>query len=145
VMGLDDPTKKMSKSTAGAGHAIALLDPPEIIRKKIMRAVTDAQPGVNIEDPGDGVANLLGIFQAFSEWPGDKVKQHFAGMRYGDFKKQVAEMVVSHLEPFQQRYREITSDSAYLSQVLKDGAERVTPWAAGTVLTARERMGLYVG
>ncbi len=145
VMGLDDPTKKMSKSTAGAGHAIALLDPPDAIRKKIMRAVTDAQPGVNIEDPGDGVANLLGIFQAFSEWPDDKVKQHFAGMRYGDLKKQVVEMVVSHLEPFQQRYREITSDPGYLAQVLNEGAGRVTPWAAGTVRVARERMGLYVG
>ena len=145
VMGLDDPTKKMSKSTAGAGHAIGLLDPPDAIRKKIMRAVTDAQPGVNVEAPGDGVGNLLGIFQAFSEWPEDKVKQHFAGMRYGDFKKQVAEMVVSHLEPFQQRYREITADPAYLAGILNEGAARVRPWAAGTVRVARERMGLYVG
>ena len=145
VMGLDDPTRKMSKSTQGSGHAIALLDPPDVIRKKIMRAVTDTQPGVNIEAPGDGVANLLSIFQAFSEWPDDKVKQHFAGMRYGDFKKQVAEMVVSHLEPFQQRYREITSDPAYLAGVLADGAARVTPVAAETVRTTRERMGLYVG
>lgn len=145
VMGLDDPTKKMSKSTQGSGHAIALLDPPDVIRKKIMRAVTDTQPGVNIEAPGDGVANLLSIFQAFSEWPDEKVKEHFAGMRYGDFKKQVAEMVVSHLEPFQARYREITSDPAYLAGVLADGAARVTPVAAETVRTTRERMGLYVG
>lgn len=145
VMGLDDPTKKMSKSTAGSGHAIALLDPPEVIRKKLMRAVTDAQPGVNIEAPGDGVANLLSIFQAFSEWPDDRVKQHFAGMRYGDLKKQVAEMVISHLEPFQQRYREITADPAYLASVLGEGAARVTPIAEGTVRTTRERMGLYVG
>lgn len=145
VMGLDDPTKKMSKSTQGSGHAIALLDPPDVIRKKIMRAVTDTQPGVNIEAPGDGVANLLSIFQAFSEWPDEKVKEHFAGMRYGDFKKQVAEMVVSHLEPFQARYREITSDPAYLAGILADGAARVTPVAAETVRTTRERMGLYVG
>jgi tryptophanyl-tRNA synthetase len=144
VMGLDDPTKKMSKSTAGAGHAIALLDPPDAIRKKIMRAVTDAQPGVNIEAPGDGVANLLGIFQAFSEWPDDKVKQHFAGMRYGDFKKQVAEMVVSHLEPFQQRYREITSDPSYLSGILNEGAAQVRPWATETVRIAQERMGIRI-
>ena len=75
-------TKKMSKSTASVDHAIALLDPPDASSKKIMRAVTDAQPGVNVEDPADGVANLLGIFQVFSEWPDDKVKRHFAGMRY---------------------------------------------------------------
>ena len=73
-----------------------------------------------------------------SEWPEDKVNRHFAGMRYGDFKQQVAEMVVSHLEPFQQRYREITTDPGYLAKILEDGA-------AGTVRTARERMGLCVG
>ena len=145
VMGLDDPTKKMSKSTTSAGHAIALLDPPDAIRKKIMRAVTDAQPGVNFDAPGDGVANLLGIFQAFSEWTDDQMRTHFAGMRYGDFKKQVAEMVVSHLEPFQQRYREITADPAYLAGILAGGAAHVTPWAEETVKTARERMGLFVG
>jgi tryptophanyl-tRNA synthetase len=144
VMGLDDPTKKMSKSTAGNNHAIALLDPPDAIRKKIMRAVTDTQPGVNFDAPGDGVANLLGIFQALSEWPDDKMKSHFAGMRYGDFKKQVAEMVVSHLEPFQQRYRDITADPAYLQRILNEGADRVRPWAGGTVRAARERMGLHV-
>lgn len=145
VMGLDDPTKKMSKSTAGASHAIALLDPPDQIRKKIMRAVTDTQPGVNFEAPGDGVANLLGIFQAFGEWTDEQMKQHFAGMRYGDFKKQVADMVISHLEPFQNRYREITGDPGYLAGILNDGAAQVRPWAADTVRTARERMGLFVG
>ncbi|MBM3796397.1 MAG: tryptophan--tRNA ligase [Acidobacteria bacterium] len=145
VMGLDDPTKKMSKSTTSAGHAIALLDPPDAIRKKIMRAVTDAQSGVNFDAPGDGVANLLGIFQAFSEWTDEQMRNHFVGMRYGDFKKQVAEMVVSHLEPFQQRYREITADPAYLAGILAGGATHVTTWAEETVKTARARMGLFVG
>ena len=99
IMGLDEPEKKMSKSATGSGHAISLLDPPSVIRKKIMRATTDSQPAVNFEAPGAGVANLLSIFQAFTEWPNDKLRDHFNGMRYGDLKKQVAEAVIGHLEP----------------------------------------------
>jgi tryptophanyl-tRNA synthetase len=145
VMGLDDPTKKMSKSAQGSGHSIALLDPPDVAKKKIMRAVTDAQPGVNFAAPGDGIANLLSIFQAFSEWPDDKMRAHFEGKRYGDFKKEVAEMVISHLEPFQARYREITGDAGHLDRLLAAGAERANAIANRTVRTVKERMGLYVG
>ena len=144
IMGLDDPTAKMSKSAAGAGHAVALLDPPERIKKTIMRATTDSGSGVNFETMGPGVANLLNIFQGFSEWSNDQMHTHFTGMRYGDLKKQVAEMVVSKLEPLQARYREITSDPGYLDGVLRAGAEAVTPVANSTVRLVKERMGLYV-
>src|SRR6202166_1304423 len=114
VMGLDDPTIKMSKSAPGAGHLVALLDPPATIRKKILRATTDSNPAVDFETAGPGVVNLLGIYQASSGWDEAQMRAHFTGMRYGDLKKQVAEMVVAHLEPFQQRYREIVSDPAYI-------------------------------
>src|SRR5579862_3050793 len=96
VMGLDDPTTKMSKSAQGSGHAVALLDPPERIRKTIMRATTDSKPAVDFTALGAGVENLLAIFQGFSGWTNEQMRAHFAGMRYGDLKKQVAEMVVSH-------------------------------------------------
>src|SRR6202161_4236502 len=72
IMGLDDPTTKMSKSAQGSGHAVALLDPPERIRKTIMRATTDSNPAVDFETMGPGVENLLSIFQAFAEWDGDR-------------------------------------------------------------------------
>ena len=143
IMGLDDPAVKMSKSAAGAGHAVALLDPPETIRKKLLRATTDSNPGVDFEALGAGVANLLGIYQAFSGWDNNQMRAHFSGMRYGDLKKQTAEMVVSHLEPFQQRYREIVSDPEYVKGVLRAGAERVTPIANSTVGMVKRRMGLY--
>jgi tryptophanyl-tRNA synthetase len=143
VMGLDDPTVKMSKSAPGSGHAVALLDPPEKIRKTIMRATTDSNPAVDFASLGPGVQNLLSIFQAFSGWTGDRIRAHFAGMRYGDLKKQVAEMVISHLEPFQQRYREITSDPGHVARVLREGAERVAPIANSTVDLVKSRMGLY--
>jgi tryptophanyl-tRNA synthetase len=144
VMGLDDPEQKMSKSATGAGHAVALLDPPEKIRKTIMRATTDSNPAVDFESMGAGVANLLSIYQGFSGDSDESIKQQFAAMRYGDLKKRVAEMTIAHLEPFQQRYREITSEPGYLEGVLRDGAGRVAPIANDTVHTVKQRMGLYV-
>jgi tryptophanyl-tRNA synthetase len=143
VMGLDDPTQKMSKSATGLNHAVALLDAPAKIRKTIMRATTDSSPAVDFETAGPGVLNLLSIYQAFSGEPDDAMQARFTGMRYGDLKKQVAEMAIAHLEPFQQRYREITADPAYLAAILRDGAERVAPIANSTVRTVKQRMGLY--
>jgi len=143
IMGLDDPAVKMSKSAAGAGHAVALLDPPDRARKAIMRATTDSNPAVDFENLGAGVENLLNIFQAFGGWSDERMRAHFEGMRYGELKKQVAEMVIEHLEPFQKRYREITSEPGYVAGVLRRGAERVRPIADSTVELAKNRMGLY--
>jgi tryptophanyl-tRNA synthetase len=143
IMGLDEPDKKMSKSAAGAGHAIALLDPPEVAKKKIMRATTDSKPAVDFEDMGPGVRNLITIFQAFSGWSDEQVRSHFQGLRYGDLKKQVAEMVVTSLAPIQQRYREITADPAYLDGIIEESAARVRPLADSTVELVKRRMGVY--
>ncbi len=143
VMGFDDPTAKMSKSAAGSGHAVALLDPPDRIRKTIMRATTDSNPAVDFETMGPGVQNLLTVYQAFAEWSNDQMQAHFAGMRYGDLKKQVAEMVVSKLEPIQQRYQEIVAEPGYLDGIIRQGAEAVTPIANSTVELVKLRMGIY--
>jgi tryptophanyl-tRNA synthetase len=143
IMGLDDPAQKMSKSEIAANHAVALLDPPDKIRKTIMRATTDSNPAVDCETAGPGILNLLAIYQAFSGAGDDDMNQRFNGMRYGDLKKQVADMVISHLEPFQQRYRQIVSDTGYLDGVLREGTERVAPIANATVKLVKERMGLY--
>lgn len=144
IMGLDDPTAKMSKSATGSGHAVALLDSPDRIRKTIMRATTDSNPAVDFESMGPGVANLLNIHQAFSALSDEEMRARFTGMRYGDLKKQVAEMVVEKLEPIQRRYREIVSEPGYLDSVLTEGAEAVTPIANSTVELVKERMGIYV-
>ena len=144
IMGLDDPEKKMSKSAVGSGHAVSLLDPPEVIRKKILRATTDSSPAVDFETAGAGVRNLLAIFQAFTECSDDAVKTQFSGMRYGDLKKTVAEAVIAALEPIQKRYREITAETGYIARVLEDGAEKVRPIANDTVQKVKRAMGLYV-
>jgi tryptophanyl-tRNA synthetase len=145
VMGLDDPEKKMSKSATGSGHAIGLLDPPDQIRKKIMRATTDSQPQVDFANLGAGVRNLIEISQAFMGWKNDQSQAEFNGLRYGDLKKKVAEIVASKIEPIQARYGEIMSEPGYLDGVLKQGTERVQPIAQSTVRLVKERMGLYTG
>ena len=141
IMGLDDPTQKMSKSISGSGHAIALLDDPKLIQKKIARATTDSQPAINPDNIGPGIANLLTIGQACDP---AITRDSVSGMRYGDFKKRVAEAVISRLEPIQQRYREVTSDRAYIESVLEEGKNRVLPIAEDTVQKAKRAMGLYV-
>lgn len=143
IMGLDDPEKKMSKSATGAGHSIGLLDEPSMIRKKIMRATTDSNPHVDFDTMGPGVANLLTIYQAFTDVSDAEMRSKFAGMRYGDLKKTVAEAVAASLEPFQKRYREIAADPAYLDNILAEGAARVSPIANSTVELVKSRMGLY--
>jgi tryptophanyl-tRNA synthetase len=140
IMGLDDPTQKMSKSVAGSGHAIALLDDPKTIQKKIARATTDSQPAVDPESMGPGIANLLTIAQACNA---SVTRQSVAGMRYGDFKKRVAEIVIAQLAPLQERYREVTADPAYIEAVLSEGRARVLPIAEDTVQKTKRAMGLY--
>jgi tryptophanyl-tRNA synthetase len=141
VMGLDDPEKKMSKSEPGAGHAIGLLDDPAAIRKKIMRATTDSKPGVDFDDPGAGVRNLLAIYQAFTESTNEEMRARFSGMRYGDLKKTVAEAVVAGLEPIQQRYREITPEE--ITQALSLGSANATAIAQSTLQKVKRAMGLF--
>ena len=141
IMGLDDPEKKMSKSEPGSGHSIALLDSPELIRKKIMRATTDSKPGVDFEDQGAGVRNLLAIYQAFTEATNDQMRERFSGMRYGDFKKQVAEAVVAGLEPIQKRYREITPEQ--ITEALNLGSANAARVAQETVQKVKRAMGLF--
>jgi tryptophanyl-tRNA synthetase len=141
IMGLDDPTVKMSKSATGANHAIALLDPPEVIRKKIARATTDSQPAVDPENMGAGVANLFTIANACDP---AVTRSAVAGMRYGDFKKRVAEAVVARLDPIQKKYREITAERGYIDAVLQRGLETVLPIAQDTIRTTKCAMGLYV-
>jgi tryptophanyl-tRNA synthetase len=143
IMGLDDPETKMSKSSSSPGHAIALLDPPDVIRKKIMRATTDSKPAVNFDDLGAGVRNLLNIFQAFSDWSDEQMRAHFEGLGYGETKKRVAEMVIASLEPIQRRYREVSAEAGYIDRVLRESAERVSPIANATIELVKQRMGLY--
>ncbi len=141
IMGLDDPTQKMSKSAPGSGHAIALLDEPKVIQKKIARATTDSKPAVDPENMGAGIANLLTMAQACDP---AITCENAAGMRYGDFKKLVSEAVIARLEPIQERYREIAADPSYIDKILERGRDRVQPISDDTMRKAKQAMGVYV-
>jgi len=142
IMGLDDPTKKMSKSTEQPGHAIALLDGPDEIRAKIARATTDSLREIRFDENRPGVTNLLGIYQSFTGMSREDIESRFEGKGYADLKKNLADIVIGSLQPLQTRYQEATADPGYLDSVLEEGEDRVRPLAEMTLARVKERMGL---
>jgi tryptophanyl-tRNA synthetase len=143
IKGLDDPEKKMSKSLAAEapGHAIFMLDPPDVIRRKLARAQTDAEPAVRFP-AGPGVRNLLEIYRTIKEEDWQAVEREFAGKPYSVLKSAVADAVIEALTPIQQRYREIRTDDAALMQQLRRAAERLTPIANRTLHRVQQAVGL---
>jgi len=141
IMSLDDASKKMSKSNPNPNSYIALLDEPDVVRKKISRAVTDSGREVKY-DPASKpeVSNLISIYAHCAGVSVEEVERRYEGQGYGPFKKDLAEHVVSVLEPLQARYREIRS-SGEIGRVLKEGAERAAEVADRTLGLVKERMG----
>ena len=142
IMGLDVPTKKMSKSETAAGHAIYLLDSPDDIRSKIMKATTDSENKVSFDENRPGIYNLLTIYELFSGLSREEIEERFAGKGYGELKKDLAEVVIEGLRPLQERYQELTSDPKHLEMLLKEGADKVRPLAEKTLSAVKEKVGL---
>ncbi|EJC05776.1 tryptophan--tRNA ligase [Helicobacter pylori Hp P-11b] len=140
VMGLDDPKVKMSKSHQGANHAIFLLDEPDVIVKKIKKAATDSMGVIAFDETREGIFNLLNIYMLLSDESPEKIEERFKNKGYGDFKKELAEVVIQSLKPIQERYREISDDE--VKAVLNCGAEKARPLARATYQKAKELMGL---
>ncbi|WRC10312.1 tryptophan--tRNA ligase [Helicobacter pylori] len=140
VMGLDDPKVKMSKSHKGANHAIFLLDEPDIIVKKIKKAATDSMGVIAFDEKREGVFNLLNIYMLLSDESPENIEERFKNKGYGDFKKELAEVVIQALKPIQERYKEISDDE--VKAVLNCGAEKARPLARATYQKAKELMGL---
>jgi len=122
IKSLQDPEKKMSKSDPNQSGCVYLLDPPNVIRKKIRSAVTDSGSEVRAAGDKPGISNLLSILSASTGKSICELEEEFSGQQYGSFKNAVADAVVSVLEPIQKRYEEIHGDKAYLDQVFKEGA-----------------------
>lgn len=143
IYDLQLPTAKMSKSTAEPKGLINIMDAPELITKKIKSAVTDTD-GQIIFDPENkpGVSNLLGIHSALSGKSIKDLEASFESSGYGDLKKEVAEVVVSSLEPIRVRTNELLEDPAELDRLLAIGAERANSQADQTLKLVYERLGL---
>lgn len=144
IMSLDDASKKMSKSSPNAGSFIAMLDTPDVIRKKLSRAVTDSGREVKYDPQNKPeVSNLMSIYSHFAEMSLVEIEARYEGQGYGPFKKELAEHIVSVLEPIQQRYHEIRS-SGEIFDILKKGADEAAEVANQTLLEVKKRMGFIV-
>jgi tryptophanyl-tRNA synthetase len=145
ITDLQHPDKKMSKSLGGAG-CLELLDPPKASAKKIRSAVTDAGREVVFDpDAKPGVSNLLTILSALSGTPVPALEERFAGAGYGDLKKEVAEVFVSFVEPFQEKVNALMGDPGTLDDVLADGARRARAIASVRLADVYEKVGLLAG
>lgn len=144
IMGLDDPTSKMSKSNPNASSYILMLDEPKVIRKKFSRAVTDSEMSIRYDwETKPAVSNLIEIYSVFTGKTISETEAHFANEGYGTFKKEIAEAVITVLEPIQQRFHDIVN-SDELTQILRDGAERAAAVANQTLQTAKQNMGFLM-
>jgi len=142
VMSLTDGRSKMSKSDPNEGSRINLLDPPELITKKIKRAKTDPQMGLEFGNPErPETDNLLGLYAILSGLGRDAAAAECATMGWGRFKPLLAEATVAALEPIQARHKELLDDRAELEQVLKQGRERAQTVASSTVERVRQQLG----
>lgn len=143
IMGLDDPSVKMSKSATSTMNYIALTDDDETIRKKIMRAVTDSGKDIVYDpDKKPAVTNLLTIFHHMTGTHVKDLEKEFAGKGYGDLKKTLADAVISHIGPIRDKIAEYRKDPKELMRVLDAGRDAAQEIAAEKMKTVRERVGL---
>jgi len=142
ILDLQEPARKMSKSSSSPNGIIELLDDPKVSAKKIRSAVTDSETEVRFdEEAKPGVSNLLTIYSALTGRSIDDLEKAYAGKGYGDFKGDLADVVVDFVTPFRSRTLELLDDRAELDAVLKRGAERARAVAAPTLADVYERVG----
>lgn len=142
IMSLDDPTKKMSKSNPNPGSWIALTDEPNVIRKKIKRAVTDSGSEIVASPDKPAVTNLMTIYAILTDDTLEGVAEKFIGKGYGPFKQELGEVLVQTLEPIQNRIREYEESPGIVDKVLANGADTARAIASAKMNLVRERMGL---
>ena len=142
IMGLDDPTTKMSKSETAAGHALYLLDGPDEVRGKLRRAATDSLREIRFDANRPGVNNLLGIYQAFTGKTKEEIESNFEGKGYAELKEELSEVVIEGIRPLQERFRDLQKEPGYIDSMLRDGADTVRPLAERTLATVKEKVGL---
>lgn len=139
IMGLDDPTKKMSKSAPSEYNFIALSDDPEKAKKKIMKAVTDSGTEIAYSDDKPALKNLINIYSLLGGKSTDEIVSMYAGKGYADFKRDLADVVASFLADFQKRLAAISDDEAMT--VLRTGAEKARAIANAKMKEVKEKVG----
>lgn len=142
VMSLQEPTKKMSKSDSNENAFILLADDPDTIRRKIKRSVTDSEGVVRYCDEQPGIKNLIDIYTQLGNKTVDEVVSMYEGKGYGEFKADVAEVIVEALSPIREKYLELLKDKAYLEKVYAMGAAKAEKQARKTLRKVYKKVGL---
>ena len=143
IMGLQDPTSKMSKSSTLENDSIFLNDDPEVIIKKFKKSVTDSENIVRYDKENKpGISNLIQIYGAIAKKTNEEIEKEFAGKGYGDFKMAVANCVIEELRPMQEKYKELLENKDYLEKIYRDGAKRAKEIAKATLEDVYKKIGL---
>ncbi|HII4440267.1 TPA: tryptophan--tRNA ligase [Clostridium perfringens] len=142
IMDLQDPSKKMSKSDANPNGFILIMDEPNVIRKKISRAVTDSIGVVNYTDEQPGVKNLINILCVIKGYTPEEVVKMYDGKGYAEFKNDVAEAIVEELAPVQEKVKALLGDKKALEEIYKKGAEKANYAAMKTLRKMQKKIGL---
>jgi tryptophanyl-tRNA synthetase len=142
ITDLQDPTAKMSKSASSPGGIVEMLDDPSVSAKKIRSAVTDSGSEVRFDEAEKpGISNLLTIYSALTGRSIDDLVKEYDGRGYGDFKKELAEVVVDFVTPFRDRTLELLDDKSQLDAILRAGAEKAGAVAERTLSDVYDRVG----
>ncbi len=143
IMSLQSPESKMSKSDTNENNFIALLDPPETIRKKIKRAVTDSFTDIQYDEENrPGLTNLLVMYAEVAGMEIKQVVQQFENKSYEALKSELAEVIIELLKPVQSEYNRVIQDKKYLSDILSNGAENASYRARKTISKVYRKIGL---
>lgn len=142
IMDLQDPEKKMSKSDDNENSYILVLDKPEVIRRKIARAVTDSVGVVNYTNEQPGVKNLINIVSAIKGIKPDEVVKLFEGKGYKEFKEYVAETIIEELKPVQEKANELLTEKEKLEKIYGEGAMKANYHAIKTLRKMQKKVGL---
>ena len=142
IMDLQDPTKKMSKSSENKKGVILMLDDIEITRKKIMSATTDSEMSIKFDPENKpGISNLINIYSALTSKTHEEIESYFDGKNYGEFKREVADVVCNKIKEIQDKYNEIIN-SEQLDRILDEGREKTRKIAKAKLDLMKEKVGL---
>ena len=142
IMGLQNPTKKMSKSdTDNENNVIYLLDDLKVIANKIKRSVTDSDNQIIYSDEKPGIKNLLNIYCAITNKEIKQAEKDFSGFGYGAFKEAVAEVVIEEIRPIQENFKRILADKEFIEKAIKDGAQKAECIANKTLKKVKKKVG----
>lgn len=141
IMSLQEPESKMSKSDKDENAYILMLDNKDIVRRKIRRAVTDSIGVVSYSDDQPGLKNLLNIYSVLSGRSVVDIVSSYEGKGYGEFKDDLADVVIQALTPIQERYKEYRQDKTFLENIYKEGADRAEAAAIRTLRKVYKKVG----